>query len=82
MKKQNYVGAAASVYLNYAVVGAATIFISQYRDILAKAWNASGAMVSLVMAMVGLGRIITILFAGAISDKIGRRKNAVNSFGL
>ena len=74
MKKQNYVGAAASVYLNYAVVGAATIFISQYRDILAKAWNASGAMVSLVMAMVGLGRIITILFAGAISDKIGRRK--------
>lgn len=74
MKKQHYVGAAASVYLNYAVVGAATIFISQYRQVLAKAWNASDTAVSIVMAMVGLGRIITILFAGAISDKIGRKK--------
>lgn len=74
MKKQHYVGAAASVYLNYAVVGAATIFISQYREVLAKAWNASATAISLVMAMVGVGRIITILFAGAISDKIGRRK--------
>lgn len=74
MKKQHYVGAAASVYLNYAVVGAATIFISQYRQVLAKAWNASDTAISIVMAMVGLGRIITILFAGAISDKIGRKK--------
>lgn len=74
MKKQHYVGAAASVYLNYAVVGAATIFISQYRQVLAKAWNASDTAISIVMAMVGLGRIITILFAGAISDRIGRKK--------
>ncbi|MBI1700536.1 MFS transporter [Lactobacillus crispatus] len=74
MKKQNYASAAASVYLNYAVVGAATIFISQYREVLAKAWNANSTSISLVMAMVGLGRIFTILFAGAISDKIGRRK--------
>lgn len=74
MKKEHYIGAAASVYLNYAVVGAATIFISQYRQVLAKAWNASDTAISIVMAMVGLGRIITILFAGAISDKIGRKK--------
>lgn len=74
MNKKNYVGAAATVYLNYAVVGAATIFISQYREVLAKIWNTTSTSISLVMAMVGLGRIITILFAGAISDKIGRRK--------
>ena len=74
MKKEHYISAAASIYLNYAVVGAATIFISQYRQVLAKAWNASDTAISIVMAMVGLGRIITILFAGAISDKIGRKK--------
>ncbi|MGQ5709948.1 MFS transporter [Lactobacillus sp. PSON] len=74
MKKEHYIGAATSVYLNYAVVGAATIFISQYRQVLAKIWNASDTAISIVMAMVGLGRIITILFAGAISDKIGRKK--------
>ncbi|MBU3828044.1 MAG: MFS transporter [Candidatus Lactobacillus pullistercoris] len=77
MKKKNYAGAAASVYLNYAVVGAATIFISQYRDVLANAWHASAMALSIVMAMVGLGRIVTILFAGAISDKIGRRKTLI-----
>lgn len=74
MNKKNYAGAAATVYLNYAVVGAATIFISQYREFFMKAWGATSTTLSLVMAMVGLGRIITILFAGAISDKIGRRK--------
>lgn len=73
-KKKNYAGVATSVYLHFAVVGAATLFISQYRQILAQAWNANETQVSLVIAMVGLGRIITILFAGAISDKIGRKK--------
>lgn len=77
MKKKNYAGAAASVYLNYAVVGVATIFISQYRDVLANAWHASAMALSIVMAMVGLGRIVTILFAGAISDKIGRPKTLI-----
>lgn len=73
-KKKGYVGVAASVYIHFAVVGAATLFISQYREILAHSWNASETQVSLVIAMVGLGRIITILFAGAVSDKIGRKK--------
>lgn len=73
-KKRNYTGVALSVYLHFAVVGAATLFISQYRQTLANLWNASETQVSLVIAMVGLGRIITILFAGAISDKIGRKK--------
>lgn len=73
-KKRNYTGVAVSVYLHFAVVGAATLFISQYRQTLANLWNSSETQVSLVIAMVGLGRIITILFAGAISDKIGRKK--------
>ena len=73
-KEKSYVGVAASVYIHFAVVGAATLFISQYREILAHSWNASATQVSLVIAMVGLGRIITILFAGAISDKIGRKR--------
>lgn len=73
-KNKNYAGVAISVYLHFAVVGAATLFISQYRQILATTWNASETEVSLVISMVGLGRIITILFAGAISDKIGRKR--------
>lgn len=73
-RKNNYAGVATSVYMHFAVVGAATLFISQYRQVLAQSWHATETQISLVMAMVGLGRIITILFAGAISDKIGRKK--------
>lgn len=73
-QEKSYSGVATSVYLHFAVVGAATLFISQYRQILANSWHANETQVSLVIAMVGLGRIITILFAGAISDKIGRKK--------
>ena len=57
-KEKSYVGVAASVYIHFAVVGAATLFISQYREILAHSWNASATQVSLVIAMVGLGRFI------------------------
>ncbi|RMC26000.1 MULTISPECIES: MFS transporter [unclassified Lactobacillus] len=76
-KNKSYAGVAAAVYSHFAVVGAATLFISQYRQILAQSWNATETQISLVMAMVGLGRIITILFAGAISDKIGRKRTLI-----
>lgn len=74
MKKQNYAGVAASVYINFALVGMATIIISQYSSYFQKAWNTDVKGISTVLSVVGIGRILTILFAGVISDKIGRKK--------
>lgn len=74
MKKSSYANVAATVYLNYAVVGMATIIISQYSSYFQQAWNTDVKGVSTVLSLVGVGRLITILFAGVISDKIGRKK--------
>lgn len=79
MKKHSYAGVATSVYLDYAIVGIATIFLSQYSTFFQKAWNTNVKGVSLVLSVVGLGRILTILFAGVISDKIGRKKTLLIS---
>ena len=70
MKKQNYAGVAASVYINFALVGMATIIISQYSSYFQKAWNTDVKGISTVLSVVGIGRILTILFAGVISAKI------------
>lgn len=77
MKKRNYAGVAATVYVNYAIVGMATIIISQYSSYFQEAWNTDVKGVSTVLSVVGVGRLLTILFAGVISDRIGRRKTMI-----
>ncbi|MCQ2557276.1 MAG: MFS transporter [Ligilactobacillus sp.] len=74
MKKTNYAGVATSVYINFAIVGMATIFISQYSTYFQEAWHTDVKGISLVLAAVGLGRVFTIFPAGTISDKLGRKK--------
>ncbi|MCP0887251.1 MFS transporter [Ligilactobacillus sp. WILCCON 0076] len=77
MKKANYAGVAAGVYVNFAIVGMATIILSQYSAYFQKAWNTDVKGISTVLSVVGIGRILTILFAGVISDKIGRKKTMI-----
>ena len=79
MKKQSYAGVATAVYVNYAIVGMATIFISQYGTYFQSAWHTNVKGISLVLAAVGLGRLLTIFLAGSVSDKIGRRKTMLIS---
>ncbi len=74
MRKSNYSAMATGLYVNFAMLGIATIIISQYSSWFSQAWNTNVKGVSLVLSMVGIGRILTILFAGIISDKIGRKK--------
>lgn len=74
LKKKNYAGVAVSVYINYAIVGIATIIISQYSSYFQNIWNTNVKGVSAVISAVGIVRLLTIIFAGIISDKIGRKK--------
>lgn len=79
MKKTSYVGMAAGSYFNFAILGIATIIISQYSNWFSETWNTDVKGVSFVLSMVGVGRILTILFAGVISDNIGRKKTMIIS---
>lgn len=70
---KKYVPLATGIYLNYAIIGMATIIISQYRNSFQQLWNTNLKGISTVISMIGIGRLLTILFAGYVSDRFGRK---------
>lgn len=72
-KKHSYIPTAAGIYITYAVLSMAQIIISQYSSYFQNSWNTNLAGISTVISMMGIGRILTILFAGVFSDKFGRK---------
>lgn len=72
-KRSAYTAVAAGIYLAYVMLGMATIVVSQYSASFQKLWHTNVAGISTVIAMVGIGRLVTILFAGPISDHFGRK---------
>lgn len=79
--KKRFMPLAAGVYVNYAILGMATIIISQYSSNFQKLWHTNIAGISMVIAMIGIGRLITILFAGALSDRLGRKPTMLVGMG-
>ncbi len=61
------------LYLNYFIHGIGASILSQYKADLALQWKCSDAQVLLVIAAMGLGRLIMLPFSGPLSDKLGRR---------
>ncbi|BDZ30149.1 MFS transporter [Lactiplantibacillus sp. WILCCON 0030] len=74
MKHRTYLPLATGIYLNYAILGMATIIISQYGTQFQALWHTDMKGLSTVIAMIGIGRLLTILVAGYLSDRLGRRK--------
>lgn len=70
-----------ALYFTYSIHGIGSSILGQYKPEFASAWGAgtlsSGAvdvsMVVTVIAALGLGRLISLPFAGPLSDKMGRR---------
>lgn len=69
------------LYLNYFVHGIGVSILGQYKQDFAANWGAKlledgsydVSSVLVVIAALGLGRLITLPFSGAISDKLGRK---------
>lgn len=70
---KKYYPSAFILYLNFFIHGIGASILSQYKADLAVQWNCSDAQVLLVIAAMGLGRLILLPFAGPMSDKMGRR---------
>lgn len=73
MKHKKYLPLAAGIYLNYAILGMATIIVSQYSNQFQALWNTDVKGISTVIAIIGIGRLLTILIAGYLSDRLGRK---------
>ena len=64
------------LYLNYFIHGIGCSILSQQvvKELLAEQWGIGDVMaVTSVAAALGLGRLISLPFAGPLSDKLGRR---------
>lgn len=70
---KTYFPLAAGIYLNYAILGMATIIVSQYGTQFQALWHTDVKGLSTVIAMIGIGRLLTILLAGYLSDRLGRK---------
>ena len=73
---KKYLPSALILYLNYFIHGIGCSILSQQvvKELLADQWGMDGVMgVTAVAAALGLGRLISLPFAGPLSDKFGRR---------
>ena len=74
-----------ALYFTYSIHGIGSSILGQYKPEFAAAWGAetlsSGAldvsMVVTVIAALGLGRLISLPFAGPLSDTMGRRLSGI-----
>ncbi len=77
---KKYLPSALILYLNYFIHGIGCSILSQQvvKELLVENWGLSDVMViTSVAAALGLGRLISLPFAGPLSDKLGRKISVV-----
>ena len=65
------------LYLSFFVRGFGAAILSQNTKSFQALWNTDAAGVLYVISALGIGRLITYPFSGAISDKFGRRLTVI-----
>ena len=73
---KKYLPSALILYLNYFIHGIGCSILSQQvvKEMLSEQWGLNDVMaVTSIEAALGLGRLISLPFAGPLSDKLGRR---------
>ena len=73
--KKNYKPLIGSLYTNFIFQGMVTIILSQNLLSLKEQWQATTQEITLVISAIGLGRLLSLFFAGYFSDKFGRKKS-------
>jgi MFS family permease len=71
--KNKYFSTGLGLYFNYVVHGVGTIILAQNIDFLADKWGIEKSAVLWVISALGLGRMFSMAFSGALSDRFGRK---------
>ncbi|ERK56884.1 transporter, major facilitator family protein [Gemella bergeri ATCC 700627] len=71
---KNYLPLIAFLLINYIFQGMDQIIISQNMSTFEEFWRVEESKVALVISALGVGRIISINYAGYFSDRYGRKK--------
>lgn len=81
MRNKRYYPTAMALYFTYFIHGIGVSILGQYKQNFAGMWGANTladgsfdvSVVISVIAALGLGRLVALLFSGTISDRFGRR---------
>lgn len=65
--------AISCIYLSYFLHGISVITLAQNMSSLAEKFSTDNAGIAYLISGIGLGRLVSILFFGVLSDKFGRR---------
>ena len=68
-----FILAVLCIYFSYFLHGISVITLAQNMSSLAEKFSTDNAGIAYLISGIGLGRLISILFFGVISDKFGRR---------
>src|SRR5471030_1762299 len=71
--KYPFLLAVVGIYLSYFVHGMSVITLAQNMTNLSAKFGTDDAGIAYLISGIGLGRLISILFFGVVSDKLGRR---------
>ena len=74
VRDKKYIPLILSLYVNYIFQGIGAIIIAQNLNVFTERWSATTSQVTLVISALGVGRIISLNYAGYFSDKYGRQK--------
>lgn len=73
MKQNKYFWTSIGLYINFFVQGIETIIIAQNINMFARMRGTDTAGVMEIIAAVGIGKVVVLLFAGVLADKLGRK---------
>lgn len=74
--------AVIGVYCSYFLHGVSVITLAQNMSSLAEKFGTDNAGIAYLISGIGLGRLVSILFFGVLSDKFGRRYMILLGVGL
>ncbi len=78
-KNKRFLPAAIIFYLNYFIhgVGCSVLGQQSVKEALSGRWGVDVMAVTSIAAALGLGRLISLPFAGPLSDKLGRKLSVI-----
>lgn len=73
MVNKKYLPLIICLYVNYIFQGMGSIIIAQNMTVFQGIWGVEASKVTLVISALGVGRIISLNYAGYFSDRYGRK---------
>ena len=77
--KNPYIKMAIGLYISYFILGMINIIIGSNMENLSNQLNTSASGISYLVSAIGIGKLVSLFFAGRLSDKLGRKPFVVSA---